>query len=390
MDETESEVTIYKNAVQPKRKSSSSEEGMDTSDEMVIEPGNANQPTDNDFPIQRYIAEPDVQMRSVVDRGRQHENTQNSYNHRGNDRALPPRRDFTPQQPKRGAVMLREAEAAKGRIYDVPGKDAPNLLTTIIDDDYIVIGSHIDDSLRQRIGNGEYVDFAKLLPRDRITGEEDNQMEMINQGGMSFWVPVSDCDNQSINSFSRWELAFRIFSKIFTSFHPSKAGELIQYNHTIYTAAQTFPWDNVYRYDREFRLHMSRYPLQRSWAIILQQAWSMFLKDKVSNTPGQNFSRQGSGRNGQNGQGGSVKRKLCFDFNLEICNFGSRCKFDHRCSFCDKYGHGSYNCRKARRQDRCNSGDSGSNNYGQWDKYERDHQQHKQNHKNNNNGNKNN
>ena len=33
-------------------------------------------------------------------------------------------------------------------------------------------------------------------------------------------------------------------------------------------------------YDKEFRVHLSHFP-QRSWAIILQQAWSMYLNEKL-------------------------------------------------------------------------------------------------------------
>ena len=96
----------------------------------------------------------------------------------------------------------------------------------------------------------EYVDFAKLIPKDKITAEEDHRMEMINKGGMSYWVPVANCETTTISGFGKWEQAFHVFSNIYTSFHPDRAGELIQYNHIIHMALQTFSWENVYRYDR--------------------------------------------------------------------------------------------------------------------------------------------
>ena len=34
-------------------------------------------------------------------------------------------------------------------------------------------------------------------------------------------------------------------------------------------------------YDKDFRIHMSKHP-ERNWGIILQQAWSLRLKDRVS------------------------------------------------------------------------------------------------------------
>ena len=122
---------------------------------------------------------------------------------------------------------------------------------------------------------------------------------------------MTDKDSTNISSYIKWEQAFRVFSNIYTSFHPTRGEELIQYNHIIHTASQTFLWDNVYRYDREFCIQMAKHHLNLSWAVILQQAWSMFLKDKVSNYSGGNYRGGNSGRN----VGGNVRRKLCFDFN---------------------------------------------------------------------------
>ena len=88
--------------------------------------------------------------------------------------------------------MLREAETAKTRIMDVKGKYWTSFNSSLIDNDYIVVGSHVDENLRMKVIQGKYVDFAKLIPRDRIVAEDDNCMEMINKGGRSFWVPIAD------------------------------------------------------------------------------------------------------------------------------------------------------------------------------------------------------
>ena len=123
--------------------------------------------------------------------------------------------------------------------------------------------------------------------------------------------------------------------------------------------------------------------MHRNWGIILQQAWAMFLKDKISN----HTSYNGGGRSNNNT---NVRRRLCFDFNSGICTFGKRCKFDHRCSFCNKFGHGSFNCRKAKRnnynQEAGSSqqvGHQNLNNEGKdshrWDKYEKNQANHNNN-----------
>ena len=138
--------------------------------------------------------------------------------------------------------------------------------------------------------------------------------------------------------FAKWETAFRIFSNIYCTEYPLKAGELLQYLHVIHTASQTYYWDNVYLYDHEFRFHMSKHP-QRSWAVILQQAWNLRLKDKIRH---ENFS----------GEKTKFKSKeVCKCFNRGKCHLGSSCKYDHHCLGCGKFGHGEHICRNKTKKD---------------------------------------
>ena len=132
----------------------------------------------------------------------------------------------------------------------------------------MVVGNCVEDHIRQRIENGEYVDFSRLLPRDRLAMEEDNRMEIVNKNGKTYFVPAAEIDPNGISNFSHWEQAFHVFSNIYTRKFPGRASELIQYNHIIHTAALSFTWENVYLYDRDFRMHLSHYP-NRSWSVIL-------------------------------------------------------------------------------------------------------------------------
>ena len=152
--------------------------------------------------------------------------------------------------------------------------------SSIVDECYVTIGSHVDPSLTEKIKRGQYVDFAKLLPRDKMFGViQDDKLELVYRNGQTFFVPARDKDAMGITSFHRWEQAFRIFSNIYLKERPHRAAEVIQYNHIICTTSNTFTWENVYHYDREFRSHLGLFP-ESSWAIILKQAWSMCLKDR--------------------------------------------------------------------------------------------------------------
>ena len=167
--------------------------------------------------------------------------------------------------------------------------------------------------------------------------QEDNRLTWIQKDGQPWLVPASECSSVGsggeIQSYSKWHLAFRIYADILTSKHPEKAFELIQYEHIIYTASKTYSWQNVYLYDKNFRIHISNNPL-RTWSVILQLAWNMRLKDRLGGD--QNYSRGTT----------SSKEEHCRRFQRGCCSYGINCKFKHRCTICNKYGHGAHVCRK--------------------------------------------
>ena len=84
---------------------------------------------------------------------------------------------------------------------------------------------------------------------------------------------------------------------------------------------------------------MGEYP-NRTWGIILQQAWSLRLKEKHKISYDAHRIA-----NLEKLKGGT--REICRRFNRGKGNYGIRCKYEHRCSYCFKMGHGIHNCRKA-------------------------------------------
>ena len=164
----------------------------------------------------------------------------------------------------------------------------------------MIIGGHVDEATQLKIVRGEYVDFSKLIPRDHTLNEGDTRLELIVCNGRTLWAPMAEA--VSINNFARWEQAFRIFSNVYTRYHPEKSSELIQYNHIINTISLTYTWENVYAYDKEFHMHMSKYP-EHSWSIILQQAWSMKLRDCIQYNSSSSMSSWSNGNMSQNNRG---------------------------------------------------------------------------------------
>ena len=214
-----------------------------------------------------------------------------------------------------------------------------NQHSSVVDENYIVVGSHIDSSLHDKIKRGSMWISLGCYQKEKSHVDE-SRLELIHKGGQAFFVPA-DRDSDNITSFYKWEQAFRVYSNIYLKEFPDCTTELIQYNHIICSASSSFTWENVYQYDKEFRSHLGMFP-ECSWAIILQQAWLMCLKDRVGTGFGSGGQKSGNFNCG--------KKEVCQCFNKGLCTVGRNCKYDHKCLECGKFGHGAHICRRRNSQ----------------------------------------
>ena len=89
----------------------------------------------------------------------------------------------TPNKPsaeERAEKLIRDAEVAKGKIFTTTGNNqfhvdsAREMIhSVLVDEDYCTVRSHLDDVIIGKVKRGEYVNFAKLLPQDKLAIEED-------------------------------------------------------------------------------------------------------------------------------------------------------------------------------------------------------------------------
>ena len=352
-----SEETIYTRAV--KDRSSSSSEEINTSDECIAP--EIDNTVNNRLVTSNVVRQqggfgrnsrinlfPDVRNRSP--RGGDPDGPSTS-----GQQVVDPE-PLTPQE--KAEQLIKDAERAKAKILSTPGNLDPIDLSkefvhsVMVDESYSVIAAHVDEATYDKIIQGRYVDFSKLISKDKIAEEEEDLLQLVRKNGMTYYAPVKD--GTVINSFSKWEQAFRVFSTIYTQEFPHRSSQLIQYNHVIHDIAQSYIWSNVYAYDKDFRIHLSKNP-QRSWAIILQQSWSMRLKDQIVND---------YGKRGMVLSDWMDRVRIsepCRRFNRGKCTYGSNCKYDHKCSYCFKFGHNVHVCRKAS-ADRADKSRNGGHN----------------------------
>ena len=197
-DISHSEMTVYRNALQHDkshqvvvdseitfkvtedkqqnelRQSSSSEDRIDTSDEMME--------VDQDLDFNdRFIAD------CAEEAARRKRN-------QGVDDQLPGTSGRMQAEDK-----IHQAEASRVKIYNFPGNEMlgnqeliscgqhalvfANQPTSVTDENYIVMGAHLDQSLIEKIQKGKYIAFARLLPREQGGMSCEGCMELIFKGG---------------------------------------------------------------------------------------------------------------------------------------------------------------------------------------------------------------
>ena len=198
---THSVETVYKNAIE-KRTSSSSEDAMELSDESI-----------NNFTSALNFADT-TPRGGKSPRGSMERSMQRLSE-----------KERTPTPEEKAMDQIRKVEAAKAKMFLPKGEIAPvdvafNFIAKV-DQEYEVVTSHVDEQLQAKIARGEYIDFGKLIPKDRIlAAEEETKMELVIKNGKTFWTPVSDVT--SINCFNWWEQAFHIFANVYTKAHPQE------------------------------------------------------------------------------------------------------------------------------------------------------------------------
>ena len=174
-------------------------------------------------------------------------------------------------------------------------------------------------------------------------------MELVNRDGATFFVAAGEKDNK-ITTVRKWEQAFRVYATIYSRANPARAAEVWQYIYTVNLAASSYIWEKVASYNYTFRQLMSQYP-GRSWATLYHQLWSLTMRDSINTRgSGANFSNGGSSGTYGSRNGGGNRDHYCWKFNRNKCRFGSKCKFEHCCFYCDAYRHGSFNCPQKNRQ----------------------------------------
>ena len=73
---------------------------------------------------------------------------------------------------------------------------------SLMDKDYQMLDAHVEDSFKKKVLSFEYIDFSKLVGKNKPVKEEDHQrLEIVNRNGMSYLSPVADRESVQISSY---------------------------------------------------------------------------------------------------------------------------------------------------------------------------------------------
>jgi len=202
------------------------------------------------------------------------------------------------------------------------------------------VSAHVKDNVRQRIWNGEFVDFSSLLPSDTHSHPQGSSFKLItDDDGRPLFKPVERLSNKPL-TLNSWTSAFHIFMSLYLLKHPSKAQELLTYAQTVRGAAGTFGGESWSVYDYHFRHKMARDPT-RSWGVIDGDIWLKYLRPAMpASTPGRSYTQFSAAATPS-----PTPRETgyCWDFNSSRCK-RDHCRFPHICSICRSTAHSALTC----------------------------------------------
>jgi hypothetical protein len=205
------------------------------------------------------------------------------------------------------------------------------------------LGEQLTQAIISKIVNSEFVEFASLL--DKIDngydqGCSEGMSLSVSQGGQVVWVENTK-NKRTVTSIHAWTDAFLVFSAVYLEAHPGRTQELFKYAKLIRTAAaKSEGWRT---YDTQFRMRQQRQP-HRSWGIIDGELWTIYVMTPVQRGAQPSSFRAAS--QGKNQSGGGRRAPLCYAFNGVTSCSRNTCKFDHRCSQCQGFGHGAHSCKQ--------------------------------------------
>ena len=152
------------------------------------------------------------------------------------------------------------------RTADTAGNQQPTLVTTLPTVNAITLPRTspptnpipmmpaVPTRIRDRILNGEFIDFATLLPQAMFAGGHMEPLKMPTDVNITSSQSFPSSSNgKRITNFATWMEAWNIYISVILSHSPERALEMVAYQRLITSASNQLPFANWCTYDVKFR-----------------------------------------------------------------------------------------------------------------------------------------
>ncbi|CAH3165043.1 unnamed protein product [Porites lobata] len=198
------------------------------------------------------------------------------------------------------------------------------------------LASHLTKATSTAITNGEYVDFASLLPMTSLLTDTIHSHLNLKVGDQGLTIPLpSSYKRPQITSIDRLLDAFAIYFAVIVSVYPSRAADLIAYQQLIRDAARTFPGMVWYVYDVEFRRHAS-HNLSAKWGErdiqLYLDTFTGLPKSGCRSCSSSDHLSDTCPLSPRRSRDALTQSDLCYNFNKGRPCARTPCPYQHRCN----------------------------------------------------------
>lgn len=200
----------------------------------------------------------------------------------------------------------------------------------------------VTPEMREKIGEGKFVDLADLLNKTLKVPEVNKRLTCTEDehGNLSFKAVRP---TKATLSIDQWTSAFHTYMSVYLEAHPEALQGMLAYLELIRGAARDHPSSFAWRqYDEQFRSKKAADPI-RPWGMIDNQLWlSLFCRPPAPAAQASHSATEYTKL--------PNNKKECFYFNGKLGCRRENCKFSHNCSKCGSPTHAAHNCYASSRQ----------------------------------------
>lgn len=215
---------------------------------------------------------------------------------------------------------------------------------------YLQLGATLDLKTKTKIWSKQYVDLSQLTTKD----DPSVSVSIQNNGQPS--ISLKPNKSAPPQNFNAWLQLFSTYAAVYLEKYPSEGPSIMTYIIRILDLSRKYQGYGWRSYDEKFR--KIRVQVSVPWHVVRTElllecfALSTMYSNQIQNKmpKKQPFRGEKQFRSGSQFQEGNYRspRGVCFTYDKfgKCTNPYKPCKYEHKCTVCDKSGHHRSICRQ--------------------------------------------